>query len=79
MLNTGDALIFSPIIGKQDMKALGTDWPAGQPNRVPLLQEKEMSYSSSLSISQDLFCKSFSFLLVHLQILFALVQFSSVQ
>jgi hypothetical protein len=54
------------------MKALGTDWPAGQPNRVPLLQEKEMSYSSSLSVSQDLFCKSFSFLLIHLQILFAL-------
>lgn len=56
------------------MKALGTDWPAGQPNRVPLLQEKEMSYSSSLSVSQDLFCKSFyfSFLLAHLQILFAL-------
>lgn len=74
LLNTGDALICSPIIGKQDMKSLGAGWPAGQPNRIPLLQLKEMSYSSSLNASQDSFCKSFSFsfLLVHLQLLFAL-------
>lgn len=74
LLNTGDALICSPIIGKQDMKSLGAGWPAGQPNRIPLLQQKEMSYSSSLSAAQDLFFKPFffSFLLVHLQVLFAL-------
>lgn len=70
--NTGDALIRSLIIRKQEMKSTGTGCPAGQPNRITFSAKGNVIQLFPKCIIGFILQMLFSFLLVHLQLVFAL-------